>query len=267
MNRLSTEKRVQIIALLVEGNSLRSTSRITGCSINTVTKLLVDVGRAAWVYQDEHLKNLTCKRIQVDEIWSFCYAKQKNVSKIKNPVDGAGDVWTWTSICPDTKLVPAWYVGNRSMESAKVFITDLSSRMANRIELTSDGYKAYEAAVDIAFKKGVDFSMLVKMYDKNRYVGAIKRSVAGNPDLNRTTTTAVERQNLTMRMGMRRFTRKTNGHSKKLENHCYALALHFIFYNYARIHQSLRVTPAMEAGISDHVWSIEEIVNLIDSNQ
>jgi len=272
MNRLPTEKRAQIIGLLVEGNSLRATSRLADVSINTVTKLLVDTGCAAAEYQDKAFRNLSCKQIQVDEIWSFCYAKQKNVPLAKTPVAGAGDIWTWTGICADTKLVPSWLVGSRDAEAATAFIADLAGRMASRIQLTSDGHAPYLQAVEDAFGTDVDYAMLVKIYGaspepQKRYspaecVGCRHQRVTGNPDGNHISTSFAERQNLTMRMSMRRFTRLTNGFSKKVENHAHAVALHFLYYNFGRIHKSLRVTPAMQAGIAHHVWTLEQIARL-----
>lgn len=272
MNRLSIEKRAQIIGLLVEGNSLRATSRLADVSINTVTKLLIDTGYAAAEYQNKALRNLTCKRIQVDEIWSFCYAKQKNVALAKAPVAGAGDVWTWTAICADTKLVPSWLVGSRDADAAQTFIADLAGRMASRIQLTSDGHGPYLQAVENAFGADVDYAMLVKIYGSSpepqkRYspaecVGCRHQKVTGKPDDRHISTSFAERQNLTMRMSMRRFTRLTNAFSKKVENHAHAVALHFLYYNFGRIHKSLRVTPAMQAGIVDHAWTLEEIAGL-----
>lgn len=272
MNRLPLTKRAQIIGLLVEGNSLRAASRLADVSINTVTKLLVDVGTACAKYQDETLRNLPCKRVQVDEIWSFVYAKDKNVKTAKAAPDGAGDVWTWTAICADTKLVPTWHVGSRDAECAMTFIDDLSRRLANRVQLTSDGLKSYLDAVDGAFGGDVDYSQLVKIYGKpweveKRYspvecIGARKQPIIGNPDPKHISTSFVERQNLNMRMSMRRFTRLTNAFSKKVENHAHAIALHFMYYNFGRIHKTLRVTPAMAAGVAQHVWSLEEIAGL-----
>lgn len=272
MNRLDISKRAQIIGLLVEGNSLRAASRLADVSINTVTKLLVDVGTACAKYQDETLRNLPCKRVQVDEIWSFVYAKDKNVKTAKAAPDGAGDVWTWTAICADTKLVPTWHVGSRDAECAMTFIDDLSRRLANRVQLTSDGLKSYLDAVDGAFGGDVDYSQLVKIYGKpweveKRYspvecIGARKQPIIGNPDPKHISTSYVERQNLNMRMSMRRFTRLTNAFSKKVENHAHAIALHFMYYNFGRIHKTLRVTPAMAAGVAQHVWSLEEIAGL-----
>jgi len=276
MNVLPIEKRAQILNLLVEGNSMRATSRIADCSINTVTKLLIDVGAACSEYQDKAMRNLTCKRIQCDEIWSFCYCKEKNVSPEQEGVLGFGDVWTWTAIDADTKLVPSFMVGKRDAEYAQAFIEDLASRLSNRVQLTTDGHKAYLDAVEGAFGRDIDYSMLVKhygnpageergqkRYSPSSFVSADKRHVTGNPDEKHVSTSFVERQNLTMRMSMRRFTRLTNGFSKKVENLEYMVALHFMHYNFGRIHKSLRVTPAMQAGISDHVWSLEEIAALV----
>ena len=276
MNKLSLEKRAQILGMLVEGNSMRSVTRMVGCSINTVTKLLIDVGVACSEYQDKAMRDLPCKRIQCDEIWSFCYSKEKNVSAEDKGVLGHGDVYTWTSICPDTKLVPSFMVGKRDAEYAHAFIQDLASRLANRVQLTTDGHKPYIEAVEGAFGGEIDYAMLVKHYSNpgeaqqaqkryspSEFVSAEKRRISGDPDVKKVSTSHVERQNLTMRMGMRRFTRLTNGFSKKIENLEHAVALHFMFYNFGRIHKTLRVTPAMEAGISDHVWSLEEIAGLV----
>ena len=274
MNKMNIEKRANILSCLVEGNSIRATSRITGAAVNTVVKLLVDVGSACKKYQDKVLRNLSCKRVQVDEIWSFCYSKEKNVPARKKGKLGYGDVWTWTAIDADTKLVPSWLVGGRDAEFANIFMSDLASRMANRIQLTSDGHGAYLDAVNGAFEGDIDYARLVKMYGsppeetRKRYsssniIGARKEAVSGSPDEKGISTSYVERQNLTMRMAMRRFTRLTNAFSKKIENLEHAVSLHFMYYNFARIHKSLRVTPAMEAGISDHVWTLEEIAALV----
>ncbi len=273
MNRKTINERAKIISCLVEGMSIRSTCRITGASKNTVVKLLVQVGRACDRYQYDELRNLTCEKIQVDEIWSFCGMKEKNVPADKINQRGFGDVWTWTAIDAKTKLVPCWMVGSRDADYARVFMEDLASRMDSRIQLTSDGHKAYVEAVENAFGGDIDFSQLVKIYGEapegvKKYstdtcIGTKKHKVSGNPDINGVSTSYVERQNLHMRMSMRRFTRKTNGFSKKIENLECAVALHFMHYNFARIHTSLRVTPAMEAGIADHVWTIEEIAALI----
>jgi len=258
--------------MLIEGNSLRATTRICDVSINTVTKLLVDVGSACADYQDRTLRNLTCKRIQCDEIWAFVYAKQKNVPTDKRGQFGYGDVWTWTAIDANTKLVPSFMVGNRDGQSARMFIDDLASRLRTRIQLTTDGLKVYINAVEDAFGADIDYAVLHKVYEstqeETRYspakcVGCERQTVQGQPDPDHISTSYVERQNLTMRMHMRRFTRLTNAFSKKVENHAYQVALHFMHYNFAKIHKTLRVTPAMEAGITDHVWSIEEMLQAI----
>lgn len=274
MNKLTTEKRAQIVSCLVEGNSIRSTVRITGSAKNTVTKLLVDLGRACRDYQDENIRNVSCNRIQVDEIWSFCYSKQKNVPEELKGILGYGDVWTWTALCADSKLVPSFLVGGRDAIWANEFITDLKGRMRHRIQLTTDGHKAYLDAVEDAFGADIDYAMLIKLYGKSpdgeiRYspsecIGTEKRKITGEPDLRHVSTSYVERQNLTMRMSMRRFTRLTNGFSKKLANLEAAVALHFMHYNFARIHRTLKETPAMAAGITTKLWEIEDIVSLLD---
>lgn len=270
MNRLSIQDRAKILHCLVEGNSLRSTSRLCDVSINTVTKLLVDVGIAASQYQHDVMQNLSCKRLQIDEIWSFCFAKEKNV-KIENKHLGHGDVWTWTAIDADTKLIPTFYVGRRTAHDARQFVQDVAGRLASRVQVTTDGLHAYVNAMHSAFGREVDYAVLQKIYgraeDERRYsppvcTGSFKIPQVGDPDPNHISTSYVERQNLTMRMSMRRFTRLTNGFSKKVENHAHAVALHFMYYNFGRIHKTLKVTPAMEAGISDHVWTLEEIANL-----
>jgi IS1 family transposase len=274
MNRLSTEDRAKILHCLVEGNSLRAASRMCDVSINTVTKLLEDVGYACAFYQAQTLVNLPCKRLQCDEIWSFCYSKERNVAPENKGILGYGDVWTWTALCADTKLIVSWLVGGRDAGYAKAFINDLESRLANRVQLTTDGHKAYLGAVESAFGGEIDYAMLVKLYgaaqgnqNERRYsagecCGTIKGTVCGKPKEKDVSTSYVERQNLTMRMSMRRFTRLTNGFSKKIANHEHAIDLHFMFYNFGRVHKTLRVTPAMEAGIADHVWTLEEIANL-----
>ncbi len=274
MNRLSIERRAQILSCLVEGNSIRATCRITGAAKNTVVKLLSDVGEACAEYQNKTLRNLPCKRIQCDEIWSFCYAKEKNVPTKHKGKLGYGDVWTWTAICADTKLVPSWLVGKRDMETACVFLSDLASRLSNRVQLTSDGYNVYLQAVERTFGTNIDYAMLVKLYGRDqeqekRYsppkcIGTRLQQLRGNPDAKHISTSYAERQNLTLRMSMRRFTRLTNGFSKKVDNLALAVSLHFMYYNFGRIHRALRVTPAMEANISDHVWSLEEIAGLTD---
>ena len=275
MNRLRIEKKAQIIGLLVEGNSMRSITRLTGCSINTVTKLLIDVGTACSAHQDQALRNLSCKRIQCDEIWSFCGMKEKNVPAEHRGENGYGDVYTWTAIDADTRLILSFLVGKRDAEYAHEFIKDLRNRVAGRTQLTTDGHRAYLTAIEKEFGGEADYAMLVKIYgapqDKEgqrRYspagfVGAEKAIISGNPDIAEVSTSYVERQNLTMRMSMRRFTRLTNAFSKKIKNLEHAVALHFMHYNFGRIHKTLRITPAMEAGISNHVWSLEEIANLI----
>lgn len=280
MNKLSVDRQAQVIKVLCEGNSIRSTARITNTAINTVIKLLRDVGAACAVYQEEHLVNLPCERIQCDEIWSFCYSKQKNVPEEKQGSFGYGDVWTWTAIDADTKLVPSWLVGLRDAAYAFEFMSDLKNRLANRVQLTTDGHKVYLNAIENTFGADIDYAMLVKLYGPEligeaRYspakcIAAEPHIINGNPKLSKISTSFAERQNLTMRMSMRRFTRLTNAFSKKLENHVFALALYFMYYNFARPHKTLANpyprTPAMAAGVSDHIWSIEEIVRLTDSN-
>ncbi|RJP71356.1 MAG: DDE domain-containing protein [Candidatus Abyssobacteria bacterium SURF_17] len=275
MRQLSTDQRAQILKCLVDGNSIRATVRITGAAKNTVTKLLVDVGMACAEYQNEVLRNLPCKRIQCDEIWSFVYAKEKNVPEPMKGHFGFGDVWTFTAICADTKLVPSWLLGRRDLETATVFMNDLARRLKNKVQLTTDGHKMYLDAVDNAFGSEIDFSQLIKLYGSSpdsevRYspaecTGIEVKRIQGKPDPKHISTSYVERQNLTIRMSMRRFTRLTNGFSKKVENLSYAVALHFMYYNFCRLHQTLRVTPAMEAGIADHVWEVKEILALLDS--
>jgi IS1 family transposase len=274
MNKLSSAERARIISCLVEDNSIRSTVRMTGFAKNTVTKLLVDLGGACSVYQDEVMRNLPLTKIQCDEIWSFCYAEQKNVSPEHEGQFGYGDVWTWTAIDADTKLVPCFMIGRRDGETATTFIEDLASRLANRVQLTTDGHKPYLKAVAGAFGHDIDYAMLIKIYgaDPNaerRYsppvcIGAEARAIIGDPDPRYISTSYVERQNLTMEMGMRRFTRLANAFSKKVENLGHAVALHFMWYNFGRIHQTLKTTPAMAAGIADHRWTTEDIAALLD---
>ncbi len=274
MNRLSTERRSQILRCLVEGNSIRSTSRITGAAKNTVVKLLVDAGKACSEYQHKTLRNLSCKRLQCDEIWSFCYAKKKNVPKKLQGQFGYGDEVTWAAIDAETKLVPSWLIGDRSGYTAYVFMKDLASRLKHRVQLTTDGHGAYLEAVEGAFGADIDYDMLIKIYGtgsegEKRYsppeiIETKRKIIVGNPDPKLISTSYVERQNLTMRMSMRRFTRLTNGFSKKVENHAHAISLHFMYYNFARIHKTLRVTPAMEAKVTDRLWSIEDIAGLIE---
>jgi IS1 family transposase len=273
MNRLPTFKRLQIVAALVEGVGINSTARMVGVSNNTVLKLLADLGNACAIYQGEVFRNLKCKRIECDEIWSFCFAKQKNVRAEYDGVFGYGDVYTWVAIDADTKLVPAWYVGRRDGQSAMEFIKDLASRLANRVQLTTDGHRPYLNAVEEAFGADIDYAMLIKIYggsqEEVRYspaecLGTEKKWISGSPERELVSTSYVERQNLTMRMSMRRFTRLTNAHSKKIENHIHAISLHYMYYNFAKIHATLRCSPAMAAGVSDHLWSIEDIVKLLD---
>jgi IS1 family transposase len=271
MNCLASEERVRVVAALVEGNSIRSTSRMTGIARNTVTKLLVDLGQACMQYHDQNVRNLTVRRLQCDEIWAYVGAKAKNVSAAKKEI-GWGDVWTWVGIDVQTKLVVSYLVGGRGGDWAKDFMQDGASRIKNRVQITTDGHKAYLEAVEDAFGADVDYAQLHKIYgasleNEARYspavcIGCEMKQVSGNPDPAHVSTNYVERQNLTMRMHMRRFTRLTNGFSKKLDNHGYAVALHFMYCNFARIHQTLRVTPAMEVGLSDHAWTIEELVEL-----
>lgn len=274
MNKLSKEEKVRVVACLVEGNSLRATVRMTGIHRTTIQNLLLELGAACSAYQDKTFVNLKCQRIQCDEIWSFVYAKDKNVPSDMKKEKGIGSVWTWVALCPDTKLVPCWFVASRDAGAAYHFMHDLKGRLANRVQLTTDGHKAYLTAVESAFGAEVDYAMLQKIYGnapqegEARYspaqcMGARKAVISGNPDFKHVSTSHTERQNLTMRMQMRRFTRLTNAFSKKIENHEAAIALHYMYYNFARIHQTLRVTPAMQAGVSGHVWSLEEIVNLL----
>ena len=274
MNVLNAERRAQVVAALVEGNSIRSVARMSGVSRNTIMMLLVRVGAACAYYQDAVLRNLPCKRIQCDEIWSFCYAKDKNLPEDKKETFGYGSVWTWTALDADTKLMCSWMIGNRDALAARAFLQDLAGRLSNRVQLTTDGHKAYLEAVAEAFGVDVDYAMLVKLYGSDlegdtRYspaacIGAKAETITGNPVHKHVSTSYVERQNLTMRMCMRRFTRLTNGFSKKLENRIAAISLHFMYYNFVRIHQTLRVTPAMAAGVTDRVWEIADIVKLLD---
>jgi IS1 family transposase len=277
MNKLNREDRVRVIAALVEGNSIRATVRMTGIAKNTIVKLLEEVGSVCAEYQDKTLRNLKCKRIQCDEIWSYCYAKQKNVPADKQGIFGFGDVWTWTAIDPESKLAVSWYVGLRNAEHAKFFMNDLASRLANKVQLTTDGLKAYLEAVEDAFGANIDYAMLVKMYGaenpgEGRYspptcIGTRRESIVGKPQQQNISTSHVERQNLTMRMSMRRFTRLTNGFSKKIQNLEYAVALHFMYYNFCRIHQTTRVSPAMAAGVTNRLWDIKDIIILLEQKE
>src|SRR3990170_4463429 len=277
MNKLSPERRAQVISALVEGNSIRATCRMTGAAKNTVVKLLNDLGEACAQYHDENVREVPSRRIQCDEIWSFCYAKEKNVPLDKKGQLGYGDVWTWTAIDADSKLCVSWLVGGRDSGWALDFMDDVASRLQYRVQLTTDGYKAYLMAVDDAFGSDIDYATLQKLYGKNpkedetRYSPAVCTGikidkVQGNPDPKHISTSYVERQNLTMRMSMRRFTRLTNAFSKKVENLGHAVALHFMYYNFCRVHKTLKTTPAVAAGVADHEWSIAEVVNLLESN-
>ena len=278
MNKLDTKTRKIIIRCLVEGQSIRATARTAEVSKNTVTKLLIDAGKACAAYQDRVLRGLPCTRVQCDEIWSLVYAKEKNVRRAKSAPPEAGDVWTWTAVCADTKLVPSWRVGDRSGATALDFMDDLKGRLANRVQLTTDGHRAYLEAVEEAFGADVDYAMLIKLYGKGgdeaspetRYspsecTGTKTEIIKGDPDGEHISTSYVERQNLTMPMSMRRFTRLTNAFSKKVENHAHAVALHFMYYNFCRLHQTLRVTPAIEAGVADRLWEIGDIVDMVEA--
>lgn len=276
MNKLPLHKRTMIISLLVEGMSMRAISRTVGVSINTVTKLLIEAGEACAEHHNENVRNVTASRVQCDEIWSFCYAKKKNVETAKAAPEFAGDVWTWTALDADSKLIVSYLVGGRDGGYALEFMDDVKARLANRVQLTTDGHKAYLEAVEEAFGADVDYAQLIKLYGaapesaKGRYspadcTGIKKVKIEGEPDIDHVSTSYVERQNLTMRMSMRRFTRLTNGFSKKIDNHIHMLSLYFVHYNFCRIHKTLKVTPAMEAGISDTLHDAEWIVGLMDA--
>jgi len=273
LNQLSTTRRAQVIAALVEGNSINATCRMLGVGKHTVLRLLEDAGRVCAEYHDEHVRGIRSRRVQCDEIWSFVGAKMKNVNE-EQVAAGWGDVWTWTAIDADTKLIVSYLVGQRGAAWAYEFMQDCADRIRGRVQLTTDGHKAYLEAVEGAFGMDVDYAQLQKIYgaptdaDQRRYspakcIGTDMKVVSGDPDPKHVSTSYVERQNLSMRMGMRRFTRLTNGFSKKYENHVHQVALYFMHYNYCRIHKTLRVTPAMEAGLTDHVWTIEELCDLI----
>lgn len=278
MNQLSTAERSQIIRCLVEGNSIRATSRLTGHCKEAITKLLCQIGDASWAYQDTTLRGLKCERIQCDEIWSFVGCKEQHLQPDEKK-QGRGDVWTWTAIDPDSKLMVAWHVGLREYADSVMFMEDVASRLANRVQLTTDGHRGYRTAVAEAFGHEVDYAIAVKVYGsplENSRIEAryspmrckevTRTAVIGDPNPDFISTSHMERANLTMRMGMRRFTRLTNGFSKRFQNHEAAVRLHFMHYNFARIHQTLRVTPAMAAGVACHVWDVEEIIALLDSN-
>jgi IS1 family transposase len=273
VNKLPNEKRAQILGMMVEGMSIRAISRMTGASKNTLTKLLVEAGETFAAYHDENVRNLPCKRLQLDEIWSFVGCKEKNATPDKK-LEGQGDIWTWTAIDADTKLIASWMIGDRSAETGTMFTCDLQSRLANRVQITTDGHRAYLQAMDAAFGEDVDYAMLTKIYGgttegQKRYspaqfIKATKTCCTGNPDAKHVSTSYAERQNLSMRMGMRRFTRLTNGFSKNVENHVHAIAIYFMHYNFVRIHQSLRVTPAMAAGVTEKLWDLSDMAALLD---
>lgn len=275
MNQLTTEKRAQILGMMVEGMSIRAISRMTGASKNTLVKLLVDAGTIFAAYHDEHVRNLKSKRLQLDEIWSFIGCKERNVTPEKK-AEGQGDIWTWTAIDADSKLIASWFLGTRDAETGTMFTCDLANRLASRVQITTDGHRAYLEAMDSAFGDEVDYSMLVKIYGQSvegqkryspaQFIKATKTCCTGTPDPKHVSTSYAERQNLSMRMGMRRFTRLTNGFSKKVENHAHALAIYFMHYNFVRIHQSLRVTPAMAAGVTDKLWGLEDMAALLDKS-
>lgn len=275
MNRLDKVRRTQVVRCLVEGCSIRATVRMTGASKNTIAKLLVDLADACVGYHDRHVRNLKVRRLQRDEIWNFVGAKAKNVT-LEQKAEGWGDTWTWTALDADTKLCVSYLVGGRDLGWATEFMRDCAKRISNRVQITTDGHKAYLEAVESAFGADIDYAQLQKVYgapteDHKRYspavcIGCDMKVVSGNPDPKHVSTSFVERQNLSMRMSIRRFTRLTNAFSKKVENHAAAVALWFMYYNFCRVHQTLRVTPAMEAGISAHVWTVEELAALLDSN-
>jgi IS1 family transposase len=277
MNKLTNAQRAQIIALLCEGNSIRATVRLTGASKNTVAKLICDLGEACSAYQDKTFRKLTCKRLQCDEIWAFVGCKDKNATDAQK-AKGQGSVWTWTALDADTKLIPCWYVGTRDGGAAYHFMHDLAGRLAHRVQLTTDGHRPYLTAVEDAFGKDIDYAMLNKIYGNSeqgpetRYspaqcMGAKKAVITGKPDFNHVSTSFAERQNLNLRMQNRRFTRLTNAFSKKVENHEHAVAISMMHHNFCRIHQTLRVTPAMQAGLTDHVWEISEVIALLEKTE
>ena len=277
MKRLSRKQRAQVLGMMVEGMSIRAITRMTGLSKNTVAKLLVDAGEACLAYQQSTLRDLPCKRVQCDEIWSFVAMKDKNVPAARRGEPGIGSIWTWTAICADTKLIASWHVGTRDAGCAYEFMTDLAERLTNRVQLTTDGHRAYLEAVDMAFGGAVDYAMLIKLYGAEpageaRYsppkcTGTRRDAISGDPDPDHVSTSYVERQNLSMRMGNRRFTRLTNAFSKKVENHVHALSIYFMHYNFVRIHQTLRCTPAMEAKVTDRLWSLDDMAALVEARE
>ena len=276
MNKLPVEKRVQILSMLCEGSSMRSITRVCDVSLNTVTKLLIDAGHACAAFHDQKVRNVTTTKVQCDEIWSFSYVKAKNLRFAKSAPLDSGDVWTWTGIDADSKLIVSWHVGDRSMSTGTAFMSDLKGRLANRVQLTTDGHKAYLGAVS-EVDLDADYAMMNKIfasdyagagrYSPPKCIGTVKQVISGNPDPDHINTSFAERQNLTMRMQMRRFTRLTNAFSKKFENHCHALALYFVWYNFCRIHKTLRVTPAMAAGVARTVMDMSDVVRLIDARE
>lgn len=263
MNRLDKKRQTQILSLLVEGSSIRATVRLTGTSKNTVTKLLRDLGEACYTYQDEHLRNLPCKRIQCDEIWSFCFKKEHRLAPEQLGKIGIGDLWTWTALCPDTKIVPCWLVGRRDLAHAYAFMKSLSLRLSNRVQLTTDGYQHYLEAIKKTFGTNIDYAMLCKEYEDGRLKQIERKGVIGFPELKYVSTSLCERLNLSMRTDIRRFTRRTNAYSKKAENHHYAVSMYFMYYNFVRIHQTLKTTPAKACGVTNRAWKAEEIVDLL----
>lgn len=276
MKQLDRTIRAQVLHLLCEGNSIRGTARLAGVSKTTILKLVEDAGAAAAWYQDRVFRNLECKRIQVDEVWGFVGAKAKNAKPALKAAGQVGDVWLWVATDADSKLVPSWFVGGRDSDAAIVFMDDLASRLANRVQLTSDGHKAYLEAVEGAFGADIDYAMLVKLYGeapesaKGRYspaecIGARKERIEGNPDMRHVSTSYAERNNLNVRMHSRRMTRLTNGFSKKMENHGHAMALHFLYYNFVRIHKTLRTTPAMAAGVTKRLWEMSDVVDVLEA--
>jgi len=280
MNKLSSQERAKILQLLCEGMSIRAVTRVTGVSKNTVAKLLNDAGSALAAYQDKVFRNLSCENVQVDEIWSFCYAKAKNVATAKAAPEGAGDVWTWTAIDADTKLVFSVMVGGRDEEIAEDFLRDVHDRLnGERVQISSDGYQVYKRAMRRTFGESVDYGQVVKVYGggasgsasgggKYSPAGLVRaeyKPVSGDPDPFKISTSYVERQNLTMRMHMRRFTRLTNAFSKKIENHVHAISLHFAYYNFVRVHKTLRMSPAMAAGVTDKLWDMSDLVAIVEA--
>ena len=278
MNKLSIEQRTRVVTALLEGNSINSTCRMTGVAKMTVLKLLRDVGTACLSYHDATVRGLSSKKVQCDEVWSFCYAKDRNVPEEMRGRSDVGSVWTWTALDADSKMMISWHVGQRKLDDARAFIGDLAGRLANRVQLTTDGNSSYLSAIIEKFPAhGIDYGVLLKIYGPSgndgkpetryspgRLVGLEKIEVLGAPRDQNISTSFVERANLTIRMGNRRFTRLTNGFSKKFENHCFALAIQVMHYNFARMHKTLRCSPAMAAGLSKTLWSVEDLVALAD---